>query len=57
MKTEKEVKKKTGGDDAGAVVTRKSEGRRKRTYDEEHTIALEEIHEEKLDYKAGQARG
>ena len=56
MKTEKEVKKKTGGD-AGAVVTRNSEGRRKRTYDEEHTIALEEIHEEKLDYKAGQTRG
>ena len=40
-------------------VTRKSEGRRISTYDEEQTIALEEIPEEKLesDIKAGQVRG
>ena len=56
MKTEKKENKKTGErSDAGGD----SEGRRKSTYEEEDTIALEEIPEEKLesDIKAGQVRG
>ena len=56
MKTEKKENKKTGErSDAGGD----SEGRRKSSYEEEDTIALEEIPEEKLesDIKAGQVRG